>query len=148
MRGIERVIAGILLAVAICGSAAFARGIGGEPGGDGDVQLTAAPPQHALSPHGVRVPVYSFVTDREIATAPTKKPVSTLSFVQPPSPLRAGAPAARPTHVPPRKPVPVTSRRVPRARVAPAPAAPPAPSRPAPAQPAPPQPDARILATV
>src|SRR5436190_14485721 len=59
MRGIERVITGILLAAAICGSAAFARSVGRDAAtGAGDVQLTAAPPQHAQSPHGVRVPLY------------------------------------------------------------------------------------------
>src|SRR3954466_5147827 len=64
MRGIERVITGILLAAAICGSAAFARSVGRDAAtGAGDVQLTAAPPRHAQSPHGVQVPLYPLLAD-------------------------------------------------------------------------------------
>jgi hypothetical protein len=145
MRGIERVIAGILLAAAICGSAAFARGIGGEPGGAGDVQLTAAPPQHALSSNAVRIPVYSLFPDREIASAPAKKPAPKVTLVARPMPV--SVPAAPPARVATRKPAPEAVRRAPRATVAPAP---PAPAPPVPVHPATPTPqsDSRILAKV
>jgi hypothetical protein len=154
MRGIERVIAGILLLVAVCGSAAFARSVGRDAvaGDEAGVQLVAAPPQHARSPHGVQVPLYPLLTDRPTLT-PAKvaaKPAAKPSLADVPA-LTISAPLA--------------TRRVVVARSAPRsspPAAAPRPARPAPkpvvrqhrpvqAPPAPtPQPESesRILAKV
>jgi hypothetical protein len=149
MRGIERVITGILLVAAICGSAAFARSVGRDAAtAAGDVQLTAAPPQHAQSPHGVRVPLYPLLADRPTVARVQKKDASRPSLAD--APVLTSAPAAaavrvvvarpavqrhdtvNPVQLTKPKPGHVTDRRAPAA----------------PAPPAPAQPEPRILAKV
>jgi hypothetical protein len=150
MRGIERVITGILLAVAICGAAAFARGADRDAAGGSDVQLIAVPPQHARSAPPVPVPVYSLLTDR-----PTAAPVARTATLKPllQAPVLTSTPVLRIATAPPgahrrasapvrkQQPAHVRSRHVPKAAPAPAPA------QPAPAAPAQ-QPPSRILAYV
>jgi hypothetical protein len=61
MRGIERVLAGILLVAAVCGAAAFARGLGRAPAPEpsaSELRLAAPAPQHARSPGTIRIPLF------------------------------------------------------------------------------------------
>jgi hypothetical protein len=152
MRGIERVITGILLVAAVCGSAAFARSVGHEAAGGGaDVQLTAAPPQHAQGARAVQVPLYPLLTDHPVATPakPARKPslADTPVFSQAPTPTRriVVTPVVRRTATPARvsvrapKPKPAVVRHQQPAQKAPA-----APARPTPTQ----QSASRILAKV
>ncbi len=93
MRGIQRVITGILLAAAICGSAAFARSVGRDAAvGAGDVQLAAAPPQHAQSPHDVRVRLYPLLAHGPTVAAPVAKETSRPSLAD--APVLTGPSAA------------------------------------------------------
>jgi len=166
MRGIERVITGILLAVAVCGSAAFARSVGRDAAGGGaEVQLVAAPPQHAQSPRGVQVPLYPLLTDRKAAkpaaTKPSKPSLSDIVSTPAAAPAHrivVARPAVRrhslapsthaviakaPIRVRPVKPAPVAQPHAPAA--APAATPPPGPTpAPAPRQ----ESDSRILAKV
>jgi hypothetical protein len=148
MRGIERVITGVLLVAAVCGSAAFARSVGHEAatGGGAEVQLTQAPPQHVQSARAVQVPLYPLLTDHP--TAAPAKPAS--------KPSLADVPAVRSTPTPARRIVvtPILRRSTkPRASVqvpTPKPVVVQQPVRQAPPTPATPtqQSDSRILAKV
>jgi hypothetical protein len=155
MRPIERVITGILLAAAVCGSAVFARSVGREAvAGSGDVQLTAAPQQHARSPRGVQVPLYPLLAPKGVASHRIESPAKPVT-----RPTLAHTPVLRISPVAPapqvvaapvvRRPVPTATRPKPVVQK-PAPASPAAPAAPPPPAPAPAtpvqQPDSRILA--
>jgi|tagenome__1003787_1003787.scaffolds.fasta_scaffold20987585_1 hypothetical protein len=156
MRGIERVITGVLLAAAICGSAAFARSVGRDAAaGAGDLRLTVAPPQHAQSPHGVRAPLYPVLANRPTLAprAGNKAPTPSLAD----APVLTIAPAARVARVVRARPAadrpgPAPSIRASKLTPKPHPASRQEPKRPAvstpaaPAQPAETEP--RILARV
>jgi hypothetical protein len=148
MRAIERVIMGVLLAAAICGSAAFARSVGRDAAaGSGDVQLTAAPPQHAQSPHGIRAPLYPLLVGRPTVARETKKestrPAPADASVLTSAPAAARVVVARPA-VQRRTVKAVQHTRPKRAHVS----VRPAPAAPAPHAPAPAQSEPRILANV
>jgi hypothetical protein len=145
MRGIERVLAAILLTGAVGGAAAFARFAGTEPRPPG-FELSASPHQHLTLPQTVvqiptsvpthlrSKPVAPALPRLHFATAvPADRAVGTAAAPPETSPAPATAPPAESPAPPP---------------VAPAPAAP-APVAPAPVAPAPvAAPPERVLAAV
>jgi hypothetical protein len=134
MRGVERVLAAILLVAAVGGAAVFARQSGS--GLVEAVHLAAPPPQHLAAPGTVliaptssadhsrrvlRLPVSARMTARPAEKAQST-PLRPLTVVQPRSrqqpqaaiPAAAPAPVAAPTVTPPRaiasaQPLPVAS---------------------------------------